>query len=419
MPNKIEKNLSLNDIIILKKFAYYEFLAHTLAYQNLVDIGNTTELSILNYNEKQEFATVTRVPINNSSIVAYILSIESKDPNLPNKVQVIWRGTHDIGSAIADLDPISPGYQEYFKNRNSILSSVNKAIKDLTAKNGKPTLLGSYGHSLGGSLAQLFAVDAMDAITQNHLKNLQYTNEISKSDEKILSDLKYFSKKLPKASRDAFINVKHINIGTFNSAGISTETADRANILDQFLHNQIFLPENKQPKVSYFAGLNHGDGVQQTGAATILANSDRSHVYLLKTNINNDYYNKILSKSFHLGFFLILAAKNVILSTNLFTNLIFSKMLYSTTKKTLGTINSHTAKIFQEKTVNQREKQYYLQKDVVDGMELFKNNNLKDKTRIKNSLNKKSKLLQHPMIKFMQGKIYSITNTLYKKVRNT
>lgn len=410
MNNKIKNKFNLADIIILKKFAYYEDLAHKLAYENLVEIGNTAQLNLLNYNEQKEIASVTRIPIENPSIVAYILAIESEDPGLPNKVQVIWRGTHDLGSAIADLDPISPGYQEYLKNRTTILSTVNDTIKSLKEKNGKPVALGSYGHSLGGSLAQVFAVDIMDAITQNIVNSNHKKQKVknNKSNEDILKNIKKFVMEIPESSRDAFSNVKNITIGTFNSAGVSTNTVDRANAFDMYLHNKV--PKEERPMISYFAGLNHGDGVQQTGESTILANSDTSHVYLLKTNVNNEYYNKMLKNSLYLGSFMLLTTKTLVLGTNLFANLIFSKMFYKTTKSALGTINAHTAKLFD----TQFDEQRCLQNKVVNNIELLKNNNLTDKHRIEKSLNKKSKLLQNPIVKFMQKKIYFIFDKMHK-----
>ncbi len=410
MNNKIKKKLNLEDIIIFKKFAYYEDLAHRLAYENLVDIGNTVQLNLLNYNEKKEIATVTRIPIENHSIVAYILAIESEDPNLPNKVQVIWRGTHDLGSAIADLDPISPGYQEYLKDRTTILSTVNETIKSLKKKNGKPISLGSYGHSLGGSLAQVFAVDVMDAITQNKINSnyKKQQHQKTKSNEDILKNIKQFVMEIPESSRDAFSNVKNITIGTFNSAGVSTNTVDRANAFDMYLHNKV--PKEERPMISYFAGLNDGDGVQQTGESTILSHSDKSHVYLLKTNINNEYYKKMLKNSLYLGNFMLLTTKTLILGTNLFANLIFSRMFYKTTRSALGTFNAHTAKLFD----TQLDEQRCLQNKVVDNMQLFKNNNLIGKHKIEKSLNKKSKLLQNPIVKFIQKKIYFIFDKVHK-----
>ena len=250
----------------------------------------------------------------------------------------------------------------------------------------------------------------MDAITQNTINSnhKKQQRKHNKSNEYILKNIKQFIMEIPESSRDAFSNVKNITIGTFNSAGVSTNTVDRGNAFDMYLHNDV--SKKTQPMISYFAGLNHVDGVQQTGESTILSHSDKSHVYLLKTNVNNEYYNKMLKNSLYLGSFILLTTKTLILGTNLFASLIFSTMLYKTIKSVFGTANAHTAKLFD----TQLDEQRCLQNKVIDSMELFKNNNLTDKHRIEKSLNKKSKLLQNPIVKFMQKKIYFLFDKMHK-----
>lgn len=369
----------IKQLILLKQFAYVETLSHKLPYTT-DKFNNDDTIEVLGYTGKLHKAKIHRIPIDNPSIVANILEIESDDPYLPNKVEIIWRGTHDVGSAIADLDPVSPGYTDYMNNRLAILKEINQAVGRLS-KDGKSVTVGVYGHSLGGSLAQVCATDIMDVMVQNNndrtgLKNLQ--NDL------ILA---------PTELRNNFNNVKKLEIGTFNSAGVSKYTASRAKSLSKYLYNN-------SVTTTYFAGLNSGDIVQKTGEATILADSTAAKVYLLKTNVETRMFYNILKGVVSLGDYYLSPVFGVI-TTNV-TDVINNKLL--------TTANAHTALLFDDK--------YNIQSDVIN-YQLYQNTNQQDKKYITNELNYKSKKLQHPIVKNVQATVYYCADKLmdqYNKV---
>lgn len=388
---------NINKLILLKKFAHVEDLAHRLAYNKTVKDGDTIQL--LDYNGQAQNATIRRIPIQNPSIVATILEIKSDDPMLPNKVEVIWRGTHDKGSAIADLDPISPGYNEYMKNRSIILSEVNNAIGRMSI-DGKNVSVGSYGHSLGGSLAQTFATDVMDAMAQNqHDKQPAILNKTFPLAQPVVNS----SISIPKIERNNFNSVNHITIGTFNAAGVSKKTALRAKELENYLHNLAFIAKKDQPKISYFAGLNEGDGVQQTGEASILSDSTKSNVYLLKTNLEKTMFYKILTGAISIGSSLLVPKFGPAASN-------FAKIIKDLSVKAIGTAHAHTAKVF-DKTQN-------LESNVIN-FELYQNNQLDERPYITQQLNNKSKILQNPTLKVFQATIYYFADKLLNKFRKS
>jgi hypothetical protein len=362
----------IKQLILLKKFAYIETLSHKLPYTT-DKFNNGDTIEVLGYTGKLHKAKIHRIPIDNPSIVANILEIESDDPYLPNRVEIIWRGTHDVGSAIADLDPVSPGYSSYMKNRLAILTEINQAINRLS-KDGKSVNVGVYGHSLGGSLAQVCATDIMDVMVQNNNDNLGFNY--------LQNDLI----PVPKEFRNNFNNVKNLEIGTFNSAGVSKDTASRASSLSKYLHNN-------SVKITYFAGLNEGDIVQKTGEATILADSTVAEVNLLKTNVETRTFYNILKGVVSVGDYYLSPIFGPV-STNI-ADIINNKLI--------TTANAHTAVLFDDK--------YNIQSDIIN-FELYQNINKRDRKYIINELNYKSKKLQHPIIKTMQATVHYYADQL-------
>lgn len=399
---------TLNKLILLKKFAQVDNLAHSIAYDNSISDGETIEL--LNWNGQTQQAKVTRIPINNPSIVANILEIKTSDSNLPNKIAVIWRGTHDAGSAIADLDPISPGYQEYRKNREIILRYVNDSIAKMTA-DGKKVSLGSYGHSLGGSLAQVFAVDVIDAVVQNYQDKLSIpqvgdnpdyissaqnsNNSYYMSSQQAGNDPEYISPEI----RANFDRIQDITVGTFNAAGVSKNTAARCKALEDQLQALRFKSKQLPPKIRYFAGLNAGDGVQQTGEASILADSTIAEVYLLKTKVKQSLFSKILIGAISLGGAFLIPkfgpwANRIVMAGQ------------NGAAGAIGTFNSHTAKLF--------DQQHNLGSKVIS-FNVYSNKHPEDRAYITQQLNNKSKFLQNPILKYCQAKIYYFADKLFHR----
>jgi len=382
---------------LIRKFANIEHLGHSLAYKK--QLTKFKQISIIQDNNQPAEAYIHPVITKNKNLVCTILEIPSTDPNEPHKIEVLWRGTHNKGSAIMDLDPKSAGFTAYMLERSTILSAVSKSIQRLQEKDPQKSIsIGSYGHSLGGNLAQIFAVDVMDAMAQNHNQQLFRTahpydernnNEpIDEIANKSSTYLQQYSKLIPENIRKHFTKIKQLTIGILNSSGTSQETADRAAGLEEYLHT--YVTEDQRTKTRLFAVQNSGDLVQKTGETTILADSTKSQVYLFKEggripNDTSDNSEQTTSSTL----------KKV--GRSILEKVTFVKTI-DTIKKIKSAPKAHTKKHFSPSgELNRADLKF----------QIYDNTNEEQRQYIIRELSdKKSKFLQKPAVKTLQAKIF-------------
>jgi len=365
---------------LIRKFANIEHLGHSLAYKK--QLTKFKQISIIQDNNQPAEAYIHPVITKNKNLVCTILEIPSTDPNEPHKIEVLWRGTHNKGSAIMDLDPKSAGFTAYMLERNTILSAVSESIQRLQEKDPQKSIsIGSYGHSLGGNLAQMFAVDVMEVMAQNHSEQLS-----ASSDNSAKYSATQFS--IPRKIRSNFTKIKQLTIGILNSSGTSKEIADRAAKLEEYLHTNV--TEDQRTKISLFAVQNASDPVQKTGETVILADSTKSQVYVFKEggrvpNDTSDNSEQTTSSTL----------KKV--GRSILEKVTFVKAI-DTIKKIKSAPKAHTKKHFSPSgELNRADLKF----------QIYDNTNEEQRQYIIRELSdKKSKFLQKPAVKTLQAKIF-------------
>lgn len=366
-------------VYLIRKFANIEQLAHGLAYKKQIHDkdhkSKFTQISVMQDDNTPTLATVYPVHTSYKGLICTILEIPSNKPSEPHKIEVLWRGTHDKNSAKMDLDPNSPGYLAYQHERDAVLTAVSSSIKRLTdTSKEKGIAIGSYGHSLGGNLAQLFATDILDVITRNHFENSKTKNTNVNNNQKFREQLADYSQSIDFPIINQGNQIKQLTIGTFNSAGTSIDTYNRAKAFEDYLHKNF--NEHERPEIKCFFGLSSQDFVQKTGDATILADSTKTPVYLFKDKGHHvEKKHSIFSK----------VGQGVLQGITL--GIVSAKR----TKK------AHTKKHFiGEAEIHKKSLKF----------QIYDNSLPEEQQYISKELNKKSKLLKTSGIKKIQAKLY-------------
>lgn len=275
-------------VYLIRKFANIEQLAHGLAYKKQIHDkehkSKFEQIAVMRDDNTPSLAFVHPVHTSYKGLICTILEIPSNVVGEPHKIEVLWRGTHDKHSAKMDLDPNSPGYLAYQHERDTILTAVSGSIKRLTAHSEEKGIsIGSYGHSLGGNLAQLFATDILDVVTRNHFENSKMNNSNINNNKIFREQLADYSQSINFPIINQGNQIKQLTIGTFNSAGTSMEVCNRAKAFEDYLHKNFTI--DQRPEIKCFFGLSSQDFVQKTGDSIILADSTKTPVYLFKDKV--------------------------------------------------------------------------------------------------------------------------------------
>jgi hypothetical protein len=173
--------------------------------------------------------------------------VEEKD----NKAQiyVAFQGTKDRAGALRDLDK-NPGESSFQSVAATVMNEILSAVQSVKHSNLSLTIV---GHSLGGADAQRCFVECMDKINNNQMGE-----------------------------------IKKLTLTALNSAGVSSQTAERSTALaKQLCEKKLDLQLN----VNWYHV--HGDPVQQSGEGSVLSNIDNTvaRVNLIKCSPKNRSYN--------------------------------------------------------------------------------------------------------------------------------
>jgi hypothetical protein len=263
------KTEHIPDATLLKRFRQTERFAHKLAYDTTLETKDKKSMSIngkkvsVNINPilvkdddgvKREYI-VRQIKANHSGLVSFVLF--SKDTANP-RVHVLFRGTHNTGSAKRDLETLGfgPGSTSFYANKQEIIKSVRQVVAYKQSHSDIPVDLTVAGHSLGGADVKNFTASFLEDIV-----------------------------KAPHAHPSPFAKVKTLNIMHVNAAGVTDKTAKNC---DRYLHS---IRERKIPlQINQYIIHAGGDAVQQTGYTSIFADATKKQTdtYLLYADIGNN-----------------------------------------------------------------------------------------------------------------------------------
>lgn len=308
----------------LKQFCSGEFLAHQLAYREKKDITAYPALVIEEDASFREY-NFTRLQTHNKGIAAYIAipsHTADQEQNQAIDIKVVFRGTKSRASILRDLEVGGAGSASFAIDRNNIIAAINAAIKTMNARCSKPKLIRITvaGHSLGGADAQNCVTALAQAISENYGYKVEQKNSI------------------PPEFRNQFNCIKEIKLLTYNSAGVTKDTADYSMKLAAFL-------ANKSVKLQAFYQLVGGDAVQQTGEANIFNNVPYDHVevHILKAHIGYEHHSfkleNIAATTLAAGLLVGPVGATVVGSS-----LILASMIMGT----IDTLKSHTEILFKK-----------------------------------------------------------------------
>lgn len=249
----------------LQKYASFELLGHTLGYQlKHLDLAQNPTISVLEEDGSSAEYFVHRLAVSGDvekGLMAHVLIPKNTKPGNQD-IKIVFQGSCNRNGAARDaFENGGAGTDSFQANRDSLLLQINGLIKNFKQRmNAKETLSVTIaGHSLGGSDAQNCMASMMDAAAQNC--GLLPAASMPP---------------IPKECRDALQTISKLRLATQNSAGITTATAKRADLVAGYIAEQ-----RGKFKKNPTKGINlelesynlhvAADGVQQTGEAHILS----------------------------------------------------------------------------------------------------------------------------------------------------
>lgn len=272
---------------LLSEFALGEELAHRWAYQDQKD---KQTIKIKEEDGIEREYQVLKLHTNTNKILAHMYIPSGS--NSSSKVYVNFTGTCSGATVHADLEAF-PGEQSFQKNKDLIMHQVNWALGEVAKKTGQPVDLTVSGHSLGGALAQQFFAESLRYSALGYDDELQKLKErgnlnskakkeitetrdrIHKEDAKLAGYIQAQygiekDKKIlpvpPSVCRENFKQVGQMRICTWNAAGVSKE-------VERFANKTANLLVKQGKKITGRFGMVGGDGVQCTGAGTVLSDT--------------------------------------------------------------------------------------------------------------------------------------------------
>ncbi|MBS0290787.1 MAG: hypothetical protein JSS07_12230 [Proteobacteria bacterium] len=164
-------------------------------------------------------------------LYAYLLLPQNKSEK---EVRIVFRGTNfkDFNSAAINFEPQGPGVASFNAEKNNILNTLKKTIKDYYGSDATAITLDVCGHSQGAALTQLLVSE--------------FVQERNKCND--------------------FDNISTVNMTAFNSPGIPTAIVNLAEqaVLGQWL-------DDRPLKIQANFGMVGGDAIQLTGENMVFA----------------------------------------------------------------------------------------------------------------------------------------------------
>jgi hypothetical protein len=296
---------SIQNAIMMNRLIHREYLAHTLAYVDKDIDGNPLEdgsvirvPSFSSISGKMVDATVHKIETGHDSLVGYVLEIN--DHESTPRVEILFRGTHNVASAHMDLESGGAGAKSYHEARERIISQINAVVEHVAVKSGGRVILGVSGHSLGGALAQRCIADIACSMVQNDA-DLRVSNKPATT-SKINAESANHIIDLANKSGFAAENRNHLNIhnilklelAAFNSTGVDDKTYHQAHYFSEYLQNSFYgYKQGKSFSITADYCLNSRDGVQQTGSKNIFANCPFTNLNLFKFNPPRNGYKQL------------------------------------------------------------------------------------------------------------------------------
>jgi hypothetical protein len=261
---------------LLDEFQLGETLAHVHAYNSFRDT-----LQIKDEDGITRPYRVYRIETNREGVIAQ-LYVPTTDDN--SQIYVNFTGTQGAHTAHADLEP-NPGERSFLKSKKALMHQINWAIGKVAKKSGKPVSIGIAGHSLGGALAQQATNECMRYCALNlSEKDPQIAAVVADAEAEFKQAItkKYRIKAeaqgVPHVARENFDSVGKIKMYTWNAAGVGKPVEKYSNQVSGVLSTQGL-------ELAARFGMVGGDGIQQTGAGTVLSDSPKADVANLKMNI--------------------------------------------------------------------------------------------------------------------------------------
>ena len=337
------ENKKIQNALMMNRLVHREYLAHTLAYTDQDLIGNSlsddTTIRIPCFSSisgKQIDATVHKIETGHNSLVGYILEID--DGEHTPRVEIVWRGTHNLASAHMDLEKDGAGASSYEEARKRIIPQINAVVEHLSHKTGGRVIIGVSGHSLGGALSQRCLTDLACAMVQNDADTRVAKKSAisSKFNEKSVNHTINLANDNGFAAEDRehinIHNVLKLELGAFNSTGVDDTTYNKAHYFSEYLQNPFYgHKQGKSFSITTDYCLNSRDGVQQTGKKNILANCPFANVNLFKFNPPRNIYKQLAAGA---------VASAIATPLGPFGMLLAGLSIY----KGVGTMDAHTTK---------------------------------------------------------------------------
>lgn len=266
-----------------QRYASGEYLYHHLAYQNLKE-GEIIPV----ITDKGQIVNYSVHPIIH---IRGMVAIALTPVQGAGEIKFLFRGTHDIDSAVLDLSKKGAG-QQYFKGKERvILNRTNQILAAEQQRLRKEGLPGKFnvsigGHSLGGATAQQFYVLLEQALAQNKYdrrkevgqkgdttesKEHKETKESKDMAESVTPDLiKALGAEIPKEIRSSLAGITEMRLQAYNSPGVSEESAMSSRTLAVFLNSKE--ADHVPVKLKAYYQRVNADLVQRAGQAHILTN---------------------------------------------------------------------------------------------------------------------------------------------------
>lgn len=288
------------------KFKSQLYLATDMAYR---DLNNGAVLPILDEDGKTRLYQAVNLVHDKGFVATALVPYEVDDTAPTADIKILFRGTHSGSSASMDMETRGPGSKEMRDNRLKLLTAVNTLTEKVATSTRKEVSLTIAGHSLGGSLSELFTSEVHQAIYhQNHKLDADHSERlqerISPQNASQTTMLNNVSKKVEKNQSDmgntdfsALAKVKSIKTMAANSARMYNTEARTADGFVLANAGDGVRQEIRQFKVG-------GDYVSQASKSSLgarLVDKDNSNisVSLLKKKAGYAFIHPILGHCDH------------------------------------------------------------------------------------------------------------------------
>lgn len=273
-------------------YASGEYLYHHVAYQNLIEGDIVPVLT--------DQGTIENYRVHPIVHLRGMVSFALTPIHGTGEIKFLFRGTHDLDSAIRDLSKKGAGYHSFKGKERVILSKINQIVAKEKARLRAEGLseniqISIGGHSLGAADAQNTFVLLQQSIAHNKFERMsaqanlradsgvvgnRSAAEVKTESEKnasqdVLSDPNLrlaLGDIFPNETRNQLVGITDIRLQAYNAPGVSHETAWQSRELAKFLcHDDGRLLIKLR---AYYQRVN-ADIVHRTGQAHVLSDCPR------------------------------------------------------------------------------------------------------------------------------------------------